>query len=47
MGCTKRGQVAERLYEKAGTGKKRKQTKGDIRAEERKARIQKGENEIY
>jgi hypothetical protein len=45
---TKRGEVAERLYEEAERDKKKKADKRRReRTEEQKARIQKGENKIY
>jgi hypothetical protein len=46
-GLYKREEIADGIYEEAGTGKKNNAEERRERAEERKARIQKGENEIY
>jgi hypothetical protein len=47
-GHTKRGEVAEGLCKEAGRGRKKKaDERRRERTEERKARIQKGENKIY
>jgi hypothetical protein len=48
VGYTKRGEVAEGVYEEAGRGKKKKaDERKKERAEKRKARVQKGENKIF